>query len=42
VLRNKGTEPPRTGKYDKFFDKGGEFVCAGCGTPLYTADSKFK
>ena len=32
MLRNKGTEPPRTGKYDKFFEKGGEFVCGEDGS----------
>eukprot|EP01025_Chloroclados_australasicus_P019196 TRINITY_DN2039_c0_g1_i1.p3 TRINITY_DN2039_c0_g1~~TRINITY_DN2039_c0_g1_i1.p3 ORF type:complete len:179 (+),score=21.58 TRINITY_DN2039_c0_g1_i1:68-604(+) len=40
VLRQKGTEPPGTGKYDKFFEEG-EYVCAGCKTPLYTSEQKF-
>ena len=41
VLRKKGTEPARTGVYDKFYPKEGHFVCAGCGTPLYSAQAKF-
>lgn len=40
VLRNKSTERPFTGKYDKF-DKPGVYNCAGCGNPLYTSTSKF-
>lgn len=35
MLRMKGTEPPRTGKYDKFFEEG-DYVCAACGAPLYS------
>jgi len=35
VLRQKGTEPPRTGEYDKHFEEG-TYNCRGCGTPLYT------
>jgi len=41
VLRKKGTEPPRTGEYDKFYPKTGYFACKGCGNPLYTAKAKF-
>mgnify|MGYP001156817156 FL=1 len=41
VLRLKGTEPARTGEYDKFYPTEGHFVCAGCGNPLYSAESKF-
>mmetsp|Transcript_9915 Transcript_9915/g.26358 ORF Transcript_9915/g.26358 Transcript_9915/m.26358 type:complete len:191 (-) Transcript_9915:991-1563(-) len=41
VLRLKGTEPPRTGEYDKYYPKSGYFACAACGTPLYSAKSKF-
>ena len=40
VLRMKGTEPPRTGEYDKFYAEG-TYSCRGCGTPLYTSGSKF-
>lgn len=35
VLRQKGTEPPRTGEYDKHFEEG-TYNCRACGTPLYT------
>lgn len=41
VLRQKGTERPRTGEYDKFYPSKGYFKCAGCGNPLYSAESKF-
>ncbi|KAF7977609.1 hypothetical protein HWV62_3224 [Athelia sp. TMB] len=40
VLRQKGTEAPGTGEYDKF-DKPGTYNCGGCGTPLYTSATKF-
>ena len=42
ILRQKGTEPPGSGKYDKFFSDAGVYTCAGCEAPLYTADHKFK
>jgi peptide-methionine (R)-S-oxide reductase len=42
VLRQKGTEPARTGEYDKFYPTEGHFVCGGCKTPLYSAEAKFK
>jgi peptide-methionine (R)-S-oxide reductase len=35
ILRNKGTEPPGSGTYNKHFEEG-VYKCAGCGTPLYT------
>ena len=40
VLRNKATERPHTGEYDKFFEDG-VYVCAACGNPLFKSDAKF-
>lgn len=40
VIINKGTEPPFTGKYYHFWEKG-TYVCKRCRTPLYTSNSKF-
>ncbi|KAG0095119.1 Peptide methionine sulfoxide reductase B2, chloroplastic [Podila epicladia] len=40
VLRQKGTERPNTGEYNKHTDKG-VYSCAGCQTPLYTSSTKF-
>ncbi|KAJ4969106.1 hypothetical protein NE237_015807 [Protea cynaroides] len=40
ILRQKGTEYPGTGEYDKFFGEG-IYNCAGCGTPLYRSTTKF-
>ncbi|TKX21296.1 SelR domain-containing protein [Elsinoe australis] len=42
ILREKGTEPPFTGKYDKHYPEEGVYTCAGCSAPLYTAKQKFK
>ncbi|KAI1805360.1 SelR-domain-containing protein [Daldinia bambusicola] len=42
ILREKGTEPPGSGKYDKFFSESGVYTCAGCNAPLYKANHKFK
>ena len=40
VLRQKGTERPGTGEL--LNSKGpGTFVCAGCGTPLFDAQTKY-
>jgi peptide-methionine (R)-S-oxide reductase len=41
ILRQKGTEYPGTGEYNKFYPKSGTFYCAGCHVPLYTSKSKF-
>ena len=40
VILKKGTEPPFTGKYDDFFDKG-IYNCKQCGVPLFQSDDKF-
>ena len=40
VLRNKGTERAFTGEYEKN-KAAGEYVCAGCGQPLFESDAKF-
>jgi peptide-methionine (R)-S-oxide reductase len=40
VLRQKGTERPRTGEYDQHWDAG-VYVCKGCGTELFTSSTKF-
>eukprot|EP00331_Platyophrya_macrostoma_P032826 CAMPEP_0176436284 /NCGR_PEP_ID=MMETSP0127-20121128/17871_1 /TAXON_ID=938130 /ORGANISM="Platyophrya macrostoma, Strain WH" /LENGTH=146 /DNA_ID=CAMNT_0017819563 /DNA_START=166 /DNA_END=606 /DNA_ORIENTATION=- len=39
VLRGKGTDPRGVG-YERFFEKG-TYVCAGCGSLLYTSAMKF-
>ncbi|KAK1439988.1 hypothetical protein QVD17_05813 [Tagetes erecta] len=40
ILRQKGTEYPGTGAYDKFYEEG-VYSCAGCGVPLYKSTTKF-
>jgi peptide-methionine (R)-S-oxide reductase len=40
ICRLKGTEPPGSGKYDKFFEKG-YYQCAACGTRLFDSETKF-
>ncbi|KAK9161395.1 hypothetical protein Syun_007736 [Stephania yunnanensis] len=40
ILREKGTEMPGTGEYNKFYEEG-VYNCAGCGTPLYKSTTKF-
>ncbi|KAH8684769.1 methionine-R-sulfoxide reductase-like protein SelR [Tricladium varicosporioides] len=42
VIREKGTEAPFTGKYDKHMPEAGVYTCAGCDAPLYKANHKFK
>lgn len=41
VMRKAGTEPAFTGKYYKTKDPG-TYVCAGCGQPLFSSDTKFE
>ncbi|XP_021776210.1 peptide methionine sulfoxide reductase B5-like [Chenopodium quinoa] len=40
ILRQKGTELPGTGEYNKFYEEG-IYKCAGCETPLYRSTTKF-
>ena len=40
VLRKHGTERPGTSPLDKVDDEG-TYICAGCGQPLFNADTKF-
>ncbi|KAI0924647.1 Peptide methionine sulfoxide reductase B5, variant 2 [Taiwanofungus camphoratus] len=40
ILRQKGTEPAGTGKYEHFKSQG-VYSCAGCSTPLYKSTTKF-
>jgi len=40
VLRQAGTERAFTGKYEKN-KQAGEYVCAGCGQPLFESGDKY-
>ncbi len=40
VLREKGTERPFSGQYNKSHEKG-TYVCAACVNPLFSSDAKF-
>lgn len=41
ILREKGTEPPHSGKYNTHFEKG-KYYCKGCDALLFDSDSKFE
>ena len=40
VLRKHGTERAGTSPLDKVYDEG-TYVCAGCGQPLFSSDTKY-
>ena len=40
ILRQAGTERAFTGKYEQN-KAAGEYVCAGCGAPLFSSDKKY-
>ncbi|AFZ34177.1 methionine-R-sulfoxide reductase [Stanieria cyanosphaera PCC 7437] len=40
VLRKHGTERAGTSPLDKNYDQG-TYVCAGCGQPLFTSETKY-
>ncbi len=40
ILRQAGTEPAFSGKYEQN-KAGGLYKCAGCGTPLFSSQTKY-
>jgi peptide-methionine (R)-S-oxide reductase len=40
ITREKGTEPPFTGKYNNFKEEG-VFLCACCGNELFDSEAKY-
>lgn len=41
VMRKRSTERSFTGKYNDHYEKG-IYVCAGCGTPLFSSEAKYE
>lgn len=42
VLREKGTEPPFSGKYVLPPDSSGIYHCMACGSPLFSSDTQYE
>ncbi len=40
VMRRGGTEPPFSGRFDRFFEPGG-YACAACGLLLFRSEAKY-
>lgn len=40
VMRQRGTERAFTGKYNDHYEKG-VYLCASCGTPLFSSETKY-
>lgn len=40
VMIKRGTEPPFSGKYNDFFEKG-TYVCAACGNAIFRSEAKY-
>jgi peptide-methionine (R)-S-oxide reductase len=40
ILRQQGTEMPGSGQYNDFWEHG-TYVCAACGNPVFSSDTKY-